>query len=234
MDILHSIRYNEASPEPELRELKPSMRQYKSLQDLFLQRWKQPRELAPPISRIFEIRYNESDMLGYEQYRTRFGAYTEALEFHGTDRACMLGEHSNPRCRKTLCGLKTCYLCSVIRHSFKVSACGRKNLFKRFGHGIYTSPVSSKAHGYVRNTQIFGLAPYKAMLIVRVVRGRSWVTQGNARDLISPPPGYDSVYGVPGDSLRYSETVLYDNDAIRPAYLVLYDDLQDYQEHEYE
>jgi hypothetical protein len=32
------------------------------------------------------------------------------------------------------------------------------------------------------------------------------------------------VLGVPGEDLNYEETVVYNNDAIRPAYLIVYGD----------
>jgi hypothetical protein len=36
---------------------------------------------------------------------------------------------------------------------------------------------------------------------------------------------------VPGDDLNYPETVVYDNDAIRPAFLVVYGDTSDKENH---
>jgi hypothetical protein len=61
-----------------------------------------------------------------------------------------------------------------------------------------------------------------------------------AVDFMAPPPGYHSVrlyvnsvhehffdvrsqvIGEPGSELNYEETVVYHNDAIRPAYLIIY------------
>ena len=46
----------------------------------------------------------------------------ETLLFHGTNRACLLGESSDS---VLLCGLEECYLCSIVRNSFDVSKCGK-------------------------------------------------------------------------------------------------------------
>lgn len=45
----------------------------------------------------------------------------EKLLFHGSNRACLLGESS---ASVLLCDLKECYLCSILRSSFDVSKCG--------------------------------------------------------------------------------------------------------------
>ena len=66
----------------------------------------------------------------------------------------------------------------------------------------------------------------------------------NKRSLYNPGPGYHSVrttlalltpnlgftepprqvLGVPGEDLNYEETVVYNNDAVRPAFLIVYGD----------
>jgi hypothetical protein len=54
--------------------------------------------------------------------RARNEAGNEKLLFHGTNRACLLGESSR---NILLCGLKECYLCSILRASFDVKKCGK-------------------------------------------------------------------------------------------------------------
>ncbi|KAJ7687675.1 hypothetical protein B0H14DRAFT_3533901 [Mycena olivaceomarginata] len=44
----------------------------------------------------------------------------------------------------------------------------------------------------------------------------------NSEELTELPFGYHSLVGVPGADLNYGETVVYANDAIRPAYLIVY------------
>lgn len=54
--------------------------------------------------------------------RARNEAGNEKLLFHGTNRACLLGETSR---NILLCGLKECYLCSILRSSFDIKKCGK-------------------------------------------------------------------------------------------------------------
>ncbi|KAJ7249181.1 hypothetical protein B0H12DRAFT_700372 [Mycena haematopus] len=60
------------------------------------------------------------------------------------------------------------------------------------------------------------------LLVNRVVVGNPLTRQYNAEELTELPFGYHSVVGVPGADLNYAETVVYANDAIRPAYLIVY------------
>ena len=81
---------------------------------------------------------------------------------------------------------------------------------------------------------------WKAVLLNKVVIGRGYSLKVNDTTLTGPPAGYDSVSIVPfryfrwvlmkgqvigevGVKLNYDELVVYDNDAIRPSYLVMYD-----------
>lgn len=80
----------------------------------------------------------------------------------------------------------------------------------------------------------------RVLLVTRVVVGNPHRLQENATSLVEPPSGYHSVcmtvdslwmaltisqiIGEPGIDLNYEETVVYDNDAIRPAFLVVYGD----------
>ena len=81
------------------------------------------------------------------------------------------------------------------------------------------------------------------MLLNNVLAGFEYTTLFNGTHMIGPPQGYDSVrvslfpygttkgltglhkqvYGKPGRDLNYDELVVYNNHAIRPAYLVMYE-----------
>lgn len=50
------------------------------------------------------------------------GRGNEKFLFHGTNRACMLGESAST---VLLCCRKTCSLCSILRTSLAVSKCGK-------------------------------------------------------------------------------------------------------------
>jgi len=64
----------------------------------------------------------------------------ESLLWHGTRRACNLGDPGNT----TLCTNPGCGLCSIIYGSFDISKLMTNTEWARFGAGIYTSSVSSK------------------------------------------------------------------------------------------
>ncbi|KAE9399606.1 hypothetical protein BT96DRAFT_1019390 [Gymnopus androsaceus JB14] len=61
----------------------------------------------------------------------------------------------------------------------------------------------------------------RVLLLNRVVVGRPHNRRHNATYVNQPPAGYHSAR-LPGVDLNYEETVVYRNDAIRPAYLVVY------------
>ncbi|TCD67833.1 hypothetical protein EIP91_011895 [Steccherinum ochraceum] len=103
--------------------------------------------------------------------------------------------------------------------SFKVAKFKQRTNFGRFGAGIYTSATSSKANDYTCNAVP---ARTRVMLLNWVVMGKTIkMTEGDTT-LTEPPTGYDSVVGEPGGDLNYDESIVYDNDAIRPAFLVVY------------
>ncbi|KAJ7757695.1 hypothetical protein DFH07DRAFT_868089 [Mycena maculata] len=188
----------------------------------FQDAWKHPKKRKPKVHAIFEIILTEEMLVPYLRYRalveiSRVPRHAnEQLLFHGTNRNCLLGDGKK---RTRLCNTSRCLLCAVIRNSFDVAKCGKRHRFRRFGSGIYTTACSSKADDYyagVRNS------PFRAMLVNRVVVGNPLVRQHNAEDLTGLPNGYHSVVGVPGADLNYGETVVYSNDAIRPAYLIIY------------
>jgi len=62
----------------------------------------------------------------------------------------------------------------------------------------------------------------------RVVVGKPHKLRQNATGLTEPPCGHHAVVGEPGVDLNYGETVVYDDDAIRPAFLIVYrEDIQE-------
>lgn len=79
---------------------------------------------------------------------------------------------------------------------------------------------STEADDYSKNTLSY--ARRKTLLVNSVIVGRTCNMRYNARHLQQPPRGFDSVTGTPGGDLNYEETVVYENDAIRPAFLIVY------------
>ncbi|KAG1743479.1 ADP-ribosylation [Suillus lakei] len=209
---------------------------FAEVEDLFNRGWRHGKKARPQIQGIFKILWPDGNLEPYLQYRKEVQAHVRArnkagnekLLFHGTNRACLLGESSR---NVLLCGLKECYLCSILRASFDVKKCGSKNAFKRFGHGIYTSACSSSlfASLFLHRTEADDYscnlsqdACLRTLLVNRVVVGRPYKRYRNAPDLVKPPDGFDSVTGEIGWDLNHEETVCYTNDAVRPAYLIVY------------
>ncbi|KAG8924075.1 hypothetical protein FRC01_011967, partial [Tulasnella sp. 417] len=92
--------------------------------------------------------------------------------------------------------------------------------FLRFGHGIYTTSVSSKADDYTDNLTY---SQNRVLIVAKALLGRAAVIHRTTQTLMDPPAGFDSVLGGVGVDLNYDEQVLYRDDAIRPAYLIVYE-----------
>ncbi|KAJ7067356.1 hypothetical protein C8F01DRAFT_1247736 [Mycena amicta] len=203
--------------------LSPTDSIYVQLEKYFQDSWTHPKKAKPQVHAIFEIVLTEDSLLPYLRYRalvelSRVSRHAnEQLLFHGTSRGCLLGDEKKGGTQ--LCDLPECLMCAILRNSFDVSKCGKRHRFRRFGNGIYTTACSSKADDYFTGV---AHSPFRAVLVNRVVVGTSFNRQYNAQDLIEPPNGYHSVVGEPGGDLNYGETVVYTNDAIRPAYLIVY------------
>ncbi|KIO27719.1 hypothetical protein M407DRAFT_23033 [Tulasnella calospora MUT 4182] len=191
---------------------------------LFENGWKHPEKRLPKIKRILVVSLPDHLNESYQEYkdllqrRSGLSGLNEQLVFHGTSRHCALGEGVEP---STTCEEIGCSLCCILKTSFLLSKAGSTGRsFKRFGPGIYTSNVSSKAHDYA-NSQ--GYSNNKAIIVAKVALGKSKVYTKTTKYLMVPPRGYDSIIGKPGVHLNYDEQVLYKNEAIRPAYIVIYE-----------
>ena len=136
------------------------------------------------------------------------------LFFHGTTLKCDL-INTNQYCSSSDCGI-----CGISQSGFDASRIG-ENIpqFKRFGHGIYLAPNSSKCHDYTQGVLEFGL---RAQLLCLVACGAPYELLHDNTTLQQPPSQYHSVYGKSGGSLNYDEIVVYDVGAVLPQYIVLY------------
>jgi hypothetical protein len=151
---------------------------------------------------------------------TRFQAYADSLRrgnagvdnirrrFHGTPMRCKLGINSN-----TLCSDSSCNLCQVAEHGLQIGRAAHGT----FGRGLYFANNSSKSHQYSGK---YGAYQYLAVLICYVACGKAAIVQSHSNnyEMMAPPAGFNSVVSpnVP------SETVVYKEDAVYPAYIVVY------------
>lgn len=220
---------NSSSRWKRLMLLEKTSSSYSQVEMLFKKGWKHRQKRKPHVHAVFKITHPEGTLKPYLDYRAAVQASpsvktagkieVESLLFHGTRRACLLGEDVN---NVRLCALNSCSLCSIIRSSFDIDKCGSKHKFMRFGQGIYTTSCSSKADDYLSNRSPD--AVFRVLLVGRVVVGKTLKRRTNATNLTELPCGYHSLTGEPGQDLNFPEHVVYDNDAIRPAYLVVYGD----------
>ncbi|KAJ7234208.1 hypothetical protein B0H12DRAFT_1204777 [Mycena haematopus] len=204
---------------------------YIQLEKHFQDAWTHPKKPKPQVHAIFEIVLTEESLVAFLRYRalvelSRVPRYAnEQLLFHGTSRSCLLGDEKS---RTQLCKIAGCLLCSVIRNSFDVSKCGDYHFLHRQAKATQISQVFSLITAFSGLTAMhrFGTGIYttacSSILVNRVVVGNPLTRQYNAEELTELPFGYHSVVGVPGADLNYAETVVYANDAIRPAYLIVY------------
>jgi len=224
---------------PELFELPEVNEEHQSIKRKFENHWLSPYE-SPVIQHIYKIYPLESLENAYRRYRRTIeqkGDFlsqglergNERLRFHGTKRACGLGDRGGS---PILCNQSRCSLCSIIMESFKLDRCGTNSRLAdtaagRFGRGIYTTPTSSKARRYCRNSES-SRSPFLAMLLTKVVEGKSQKLRKSHVDFTEPSEGFDSVIGEPvggssGREPKYDELVVYKECAIIPAYLIIYD-----------
>ncbi|KAN0121102.1 ADP-ribosylation [Russula decolorans] len=205
---------------PIILEIPSSGQLYMQVMQQFAEQWKHPTQV-PTMIKLWKI-YADQTVLdrfsnyqrGVEQNRGISGANTRR-RFHGTVRECCLGDTSS---ENALCRLSTCNLCRIIQSSFQLAKAGQRTNFGRFGAGIYTSATSSKANDYSSGSA----SPNKAMLLNDVVMGRVVKLTWTDTSLNQPPHGFDAVIGEPGGDLNYDECVVYNNDAIRPSFLIIY------------
>ncbi|KAG8851992.1 hypothetical protein FRB96_009008 [Tulasnella sp. 330] len=188
--------------------------EFRELHRLFMDGWKHPDKQLPSLVRIHAIDLPESVLRPYLTYRSRLkkdlgqDRFDERMTFHGTPRECCIGDPE-----------QTLQLCSGARCNVDRAGTRPERNFMRFGRGLYTTSVSSKADDYnVTQTN----SSYKAMLVAKVVLGRGYSLSKTNKQLSRPPRGYHSVLGTVGGDLRYDEQVVYRDDAIHPAYLLLY------------
>ncbi|KAF9783095.1 hypothetical protein BJ322DRAFT_1008547 [Thelephora terrestris] len=199
---------------------------YNNVANQFQKSWRHPTP-CPRVQAVFKIVETKNISDKYNAYRNVVegrGAFTsngrpagnQQRRWHGTNRECGLGENG----RNSFCYSAQCSLCCIIRASFDLTHSGKKS-GSSFGHGIYTSSTSSNSNGYSKNLTASTL---KAVLLVYVVVGKAKKIASNQAAVTQPPAGYDSVIAEPATGfLDYDELVVYSEDAVCPAYLVMYD-----------
>lgn len=203
--------------------LKSDQQTYKDVSKHFIKEWVKTTEEFPDPPRptaiyaiqnqaLVEAFHTYGDQLRKDKSST---SANSDLFFHGTSITCDL-EKSNKYCSDTNCGV-----CGISQNGFDASKIGTNiSRFKRFGHGIYLAPNSSKCHDYTQGVVEYGT---RAQLLCLVACGAQYELLHDDTKLQQPPSQYHSVYGKSGGSLNYDEIVVYDVRAVLPQYIVVYE-----------
>ncbi|KAG8986584.1 hypothetical protein FRB93_005246 [Tulasnella sp. JGI-2019a] len=186
-----------------------------------------PHVPPPNVQLVYKVQYTQALDDLYRSYLKT--VKNEQQLFHCTFRKCQIGDPTEESWRKihtkvtqsgedaTICYDSGCSLCEILRTSFSVRFALDSG---DFGSGIYSSSTSSKATQYSRNGVESG---YSAMMVCNVAVGKPFFTGEWEKGRKKPPNGYNSVIGVRGHRLSDDEIIVYNDDAIRPAYLIIYD-----------
>ncbi|KAJ7463526.1 hypothetical protein B0H11DRAFT_1870950 [Mycena galericulata] len=216
-----------AARAPELLKIPETHVMYRNVYETFCSKWTE--NVPPTISSIYLITWTANLRSSFDGYRDMVQSRTgkkECKRFRSEKRACKLGEPGS----LALCQRPDCHLCKAIRTGFQSSLEYKRSIRGldglRLGRGIYTTPSSSKAYQYAVNIGSADGSNMKAVLSTRIVLGDPSKTKHEDPSLCEPPSGYQSVKGVPGKNSEFldQEDVVYHEDAIRPAYLIMLKD----------
>ncbi|WEW61561.1 hypothetical protein PRK78_007052 [Emydomyces testavorans] len=198
---------------PHLIRVPPNHVLFKSVLSQFLKGWHHGSH--PIIRSITLITWDRRAKKRFDDYR--FGIEkreryvfkgkapgNEVDRFRGLDRYCTIGEAGN----RKLCNHPSCRVCEAISEGFGPHLRSKRKFL----------PADDYAHSHHPH------AVYKAMLLCRTVLGRSFIVSKDMPKLSQPPPGFDSVCAATGplSSFGSDESVVYDERAILPAYLIVY------------
>jgi hypothetical protein len=204
---------------------------YLNVEELFERSWAL-QDPPPEIAKIYLITWPKDMRASFEAYRDGVaphrGAHSkgkgEIKAFRSERRGCTLGDD-----RKNLipCRSTECKLCMALTSGFRSSLEYKRSRVRsgakkgaRFGAGVYMTPASNKALQYAENTS--PAAKYAAVLVTRVALGNQQPMEAEDHKRMHPDTGYDSVVGVAeGGHAADKEYVVYDENAVRPAYLVM-------------
>ncbi|KAH6622564.1 hypothetical protein F5144DRAFT_550240 [Chaetomium tenue] len=208
-----------------MKELEYGSREYQLYERMFNDGWIDPNKTAC-VTRIYiagkDGLLNSARGQSFGRAMKQEGGGRFGTRFHGTQRACRIGEWDGELLK---CGNPECYLCRVLGESFRTDYARSPNaqFGPLFGPGIYSSTASSKADCYARNHRIH--SKQHAVLICRVITNQPQMLAHPDTTRTAPDPGFNCVEAVlkpQGGSVNYPETVVYRNDYIVPVGLIMY------------
>ncbi|KAK4038134.1 hypothetical protein C8A01DRAFT_17747 [Parachaetomium inaequale] len=155
----------------------------------------------------------------------KLGTPAPLFRYHGTRRACLIGnENPGPGRYLQTCLNTECNVCQILRNSFQL---GFSSPNAMFGRGIYSSTCFSMvfnitADVYAKNRHV--RSEIHAMLVCAVVLGKP-------AEVYQADHNFDQTYGSRFDSaatiaenssVLHPETIVYSEDAIIPMGLITY------------
>jgi len=148
----------------------------------------------------------------YEAYKQKLsskngGNPNERRWWHGSRISCTLW--TNHR----LCGGSSCAICGILDKGFLKSHAGAG----RLGPGLYFAPHAAKSLTYTTPHQ--GI---RCLILSKVVVGNPIKYMTDQPQLRACPSGYDSVIAEVGSSFTHAECVVWDEDAVLPAYVIFF------------
>lgn len=206
---------------PVLLRLRKDQSTYKEIADHFKKEWVKvtPANPNPPEPIAIYATQNQILEKKFHRYAQQIRQHGKASNsgrfYHGTKIKC------NLLSTDAYCNDPDCGVCGISVNGFDASRIG-SNIphFKRFGHGIYLAPNSSKCHDYTQGMTEYGV---RAQLLCLVACGAKFELKFNDTALLQPPTNFDCVYGRSGGTLNYDEIVVYDVDAVMPQYIIVYE-----------
>jgi len=188
--------------------------------------WKDTDKPKPTVKLIWKIVMNKQLMDSFFNYRKnvestrnftaqRMAPGNECRKWYGLRRDCALGDDPS---KYILCSSSQCAVCHIMKNSFKKEILWTKRP-GQYGQGIYSSALSSRADDFTSNGT---MSSNKALMLATVIVGKGLKCTTDRRSYTTAPRGYDSVLSETGTSLAFDEVVVYDNDAMRPVWLVIY------------
>ncbi|KAI0002452.1 hypothetical protein BJV74DRAFT_765325, partial [Russula compacta] len=209
---------------PTILEIPSGNAKYQDVVKQFTDQWKHLTQV-PTVIKLWRIYGDRSVLDRFSRYqreverRTGLPGGNTRRRFHGTARACSLGDTPLD---SVLCQNRACTTCKIIGSSFQIARTRGRTNVGQFGAGIYTSATSSQANDYYSDAG--SGSPNRTMLLNDVVIGKTVKLTKTDQSLTQPPAGFDAVIGEPGRDLNYDECIgTCKNEAIRPSFLIVYD-----------
>lgn len=185
--------------------------------------WRHESTIVTTVDSVWRVRTDHLKK-DYEQYRELILQKLKSVKninevntYHGTTLSCNLGVKGNTN----VCNRHDCNLCNIIKSGFKTKK-AKVNDFMGFGKGVYSTPISSKAHGYNSGSELGLGKGRRAVLACKVLLGRPFFTETYIPNLGQPPEGFDSVWAKPGKDLKFEEIVVYNPKAMMLNYIIVY------------